>query len=143
MQCCLNGVHFNEVPKFLNDSTKETNHTIQVSDPLDAAHPIILQMQLKGVTNHFKLYLPSIAEFEEEDNPHFHLKEKVQPWYPLTSEFSVRYARTIDHQGEVILLAKVARGPVFISAFTLYSLPCSCPNKALFLSIENFTSQDK
>ena len=33
MQCHLNGVHINEVSKFLTESPSETTHAIEVTDP--------------------------------------------------------------------------------------------------------------
>ena len=40
MQCCLNGVHVNEDPKFLADSFSMTIHAIQLTGPFITAHPL-------------------------------------------------------------------------------------------------------
>ena len=64
----LNGVQISEVPKFLADSPSEITHDIQLVIPLNGAHPLILHLQLHGVTSYFDVLSPSIAE---------HLNEKI------------------------------------------------------------------
>ena len=46
MQYCMNGVVINEVPRFLGSVFSETMHAIQVSNPFDAAHPVITSLQI-------------------------------------------------------------------------------------------------
>ena len=50
MQCCLNGVHINVVPKFLAENPSLTTDAIQLTDPFAAS-----------VTSYFDVYSPSIA----------------------------------------------------------------------------------
>ena len=42
MQFHFNGVHISEVPKFLVESPSETTLAIELTDPFDAAHPLII-----------------------------------------------------------------------------------------------------
>ena len=69
MQCCLNGVLISEVPKFLPETPSETTHAIELVDPFDTAHPLIILLQLSRVTSYFDVYSPSITEYENEDIP--------------------------------------------------------------------------
>ena len=55
MQCCMNGVRINEVPKFL---ASETMHAKQLENPFDATHPIFIPMKLNGVTSYLKVRTP-------------------------------------------------------------------------------------
>ena len=48
-----------------------TTHATQLMDPLDAAHLIIILLQLIVVTSYFDAYSPSIAEYENEDIQQF------------------------------------------------------------------------
>ena len=48
-----------EVPKFLADSQNETTHAIQVYDPLNAAHLLIIPMPLQGLIIYFVVCSPS------------------------------------------------------------------------------------
>ena len=73
MQCCLNGVHISEAPKFFAEAISMTIHTIQLPEPFDAAHPLIILLQLSGVTSYFDMYSLSIAEYEDEEIPKIHL----------------------------------------------------------------------
>ena len=42
MQCCMNGILINDVLKFLAPIPSETIHAIQITNPFDATHPIII-----------------------------------------------------------------------------------------------------
>ena len=87
-QCCLNGVHINEVPKFLPETPSETTHAIELVNPFDTTLQLIIPIKLSSVTNYFDVYFPSIAEYEDEDIPNIHLTAEEPPWDPSTSENS-------------------------------------------------------
>ena len=53
MQCCLNGVHISEVPTFLTKSPRVTTHAIELADLFDAAHLLMILLQLSNVTSYF------------------------------------------------------------------------------------------
>ena len=53
MQCCMNGVWINEVPKFLAPNHSETMHVIQVTIPFNATNSIIIPWPLTRVTRYF------------------------------------------------------------------------------------------
>ena len=42
MQCCPNGVHISEVPKFLAKSPSVTFNAITVTHPLNATHLLVI-----------------------------------------------------------------------------------------------------
>ena len=73
MQCCLNGVHISEVPKFQVECPSVTTHAIELADPFNAACLLIIPLQLSSVTSYFDVYSPSIAEYENEDILKIHL----------------------------------------------------------------------
>ena len=50
MQCHLNGVHISEVPKFLAETPSERTHAEELVNSFNAAHPLIIQLQLSGIT---------------------------------------------------------------------------------------------
>ena len=88
MQHFLNGVHINEVPKFLAESPSETTHTIALVDPFNAAHTLIITLQLSGVTSYFDVHSASMAEYKNENIPKIHLTAEEPPLDPSTSEYS-------------------------------------------------------
>ena len=55
MQCCMNGLLIDEVPKFLPPIPSETMHAIQIKNPIDATCPIIISLKLNRVTSYFKM----------------------------------------------------------------------------------------
>ena len=67
MQCCLNGMHISEVPKFLAETPSETTHAIELVDPFDATHLIIILLHLSCVISYFDVFPPSVIEYEDED----------------------------------------------------------------------------
>ena len=50
---CINEVLINEVPKFLVLIPSAIMHTIQIMNPFDATHPIIIPLELAEVTSYF------------------------------------------------------------------------------------------
>ena len=92
MQCHLNSVQISEVPKILTENSNKTTHAIELVDTFDAAHPLIILLQLSGVTSYFDVYSPSVAEYENVVIPKFHLTAEEPPWYPSTNEYSEREA---------------------------------------------------
>ena len=50
MQCCMTGVVIDEVPKILAPIPQKMTHAIQVSNPFDTTHQIIIPLQITRVT---------------------------------------------------------------------------------------------
>ena len=63
MQWYLNGVQISEVPKFLAENLSETTHIIELVDLFNAAHPLIIPLQLSGVKSYFDVYSQSVIEY--------------------------------------------------------------------------------
>ena len=96
MQCHLNGVQINEVP-ILAETPSKTTHAIELVNPFDATHPLIIPLKLSSITSYFDVYSPSIAEYEDEDIPKIHLTVEEPSWDPSTSEYSEQETRMLDH----------------------------------------------
>ena len=56
MQCCLNGVYISKVPKFLAKTPNETTHALESINPFDPTIPLIISLQLSGVTRFFDVF---------------------------------------------------------------------------------------
>ena len=87
MQCHLNGVQINEVPKFLAETPSERTYAIELVDPFNAAHPLIIPLKLSGATSYFYVFSPTIAEYESEEIPKIHLTVEEPPWDPSPNEY--------------------------------------------------------
>ena len=79
MQHCLNDVHINEFPKYLAESSSVSTNAIEITGPFDAAHLLIIPLQLSSVTSCFDVYSPSVAEYKNEDIPKIHLTAEKPP----------------------------------------------------------------
>ena len=75
---------------FLAESPSETTHAIELVDPFNTAHPLIIPLQLSGVTSYFDVYSPSVTDYENDNIPKIHLTAEECPWDPLTSDYSER-----------------------------------------------------
>ena len=122
MSSSLNVIHISEVSKMLAESPSVTTHAIQLGDPFDATHPLIIQLQLSSVTIYFDVYSSSIAEYVNEDIPNIHLTDEEPPWDPSTEEYSERETCILDHKSQISITATSTRGPVSVSAVILYTL---------------------
>ena len=88
---------YQEVTKFLADSLGLTTHAIQLVDPFEAAHPLIILHQLCTVISYYDVYSPSIADYDNEDIPKIHLIAEEPPQDPSTAEYSERETGILDH----------------------------------------------
>ena len=79
MQCHLNGVHISDIPKFLAGTPSENTHAIELVNPFNATHLLIILLQLRGVTSYFDVFPPSIAKYEDEDILKIHLTVEEPP----------------------------------------------------------------
>ena len=107
----LNVVHISKVPKFLAESHRVIIHAMQLIDPFDAAHLLIIPLQLSRVTSYFDVYTPSIAKYENQEIFKIHLTAEEPSWDPSTEEYSHRETSMCDHQGQISIPATAARGP--------------------------------
>ena len=90
-------MHVSEVPKFLTESSSVTAHAIQLADPFDATHPLVIQLLLSGVMTFVDVYFPSIVEYENEEVPKIHLTAEEPPWDPSTEEYLEQESCMSDH----------------------------------------------
>ena len=64
-----------------------TSIDIKEPDPFDAAHLLIILLQLSSVKSYFDVYSPSKAEYENKDTPKIHLTAEEPLWDPSTNEY--------------------------------------------------------
>ena len=69
IQLHLKGIVVNKVPMLLAEHSCETTHAIQVSYPFNNVH----SLSILWVTNYFDGYVPSIQEYEYEDDQKWYL----------------------------------------------------------------------
>ena len=69
---------------FLADSPYDMTLAIQLINPMNAAHLLIIQLQLQEVISYFDMCSPSMAKYENEEIPKIHLIAEEPPWDPST-----------------------------------------------------------
>jgi len=88
MQCQINGVEINEVPKFLTTNPTTLSHSIMIADPTNDVHPYTIPLQLEGIVSYFEYSLPTSAEFEDNDILHLEIRAVPPAWDPYDKDFA-------------------------------------------------------
>ena len=88
IQCCMNGVLIDEVPKFLASIPSDTMHYIQIVNHFNAAHSIIIPLKLNGVTSYFDVKKPTWEDHEYQNILKIELVVKAPPYDQSRPEFS-------------------------------------------------------
>ena len=109
MQCRVHSTIVNECPKFLSASPAEDDHALLVHDPDGCSPPLTIPLSLDGVTSYFEARCPSLAKYEDESIPKYHLTSESPPWDPSTSLYSSQEESMVDYRGR--LVAKLSIDP--------------------------------
>jgi len=121
MQCRLNGARINELPKFLADLPTLETHAIQLSDPDDPTHPLLIPLKVHGVTSYFTAMKPTPEEYEDQNITHIELTGDSPPWDPSDPDFARREDTMVDLEGKIVIPKTSARGRFVISSVQSYS----------------------
>ena len=88
MKCHMNGVLIDEVPKFLAPIPSETTYAIQIENPFNATHQIIIPSKSNQVTSYFNKKKTAQEEYEDESILKIELMVEAPPWDLSSPEFS-------------------------------------------------------
>jgi hypothetical protein len=111
MQCRMNDVTVNNLPKFLAANPTDQTHALTINDPNNPLQPVILPLTLRGVTSLLKVRTVTIDEFNSQDYPRLHLPSETLIWDPTTILYEQQENAMMDYSGNVIPDAD-ARGQV-------------------------------
>ncbi len=73
MQCHVNDVTVNNLPKFLVANPTDQTHALTINDPNNPLQPVILPLTLREVTSLLNVRTVTINEFNSPDYPQLHL----------------------------------------------------------------------
>ena len=79
MQCHMNSVLIDEIPKFL---------ATQIKNPFDATHQIIIPLKLTQVTSYFEVRAPTLDMYEDQNILKIELMAESPPWDPFSPDLS-------------------------------------------------------
>ena len=117
MQCRMNGVKINELPKFLAETPDKTTHALQVVDPLSES-PLYIPMSLFGITSYFPVQKPTIEEWEDKTCPQIELTAEEPCWDPGSLDLGEQEDSMMDFRGQVLIQDTSARGQMVINSVT-------------------------
>jgi hypothetical protein len=85
MQCHVNDVTVNHLPKFLAANPTDQMHALTMTDPNNLLQLVILPLTLRGVTSLLNVRTVTINEFTSQDYPQLHLTSETLTWDPTTN----------------------------------------------------------
>ncbi len=85
IQCRVNDVIVNNLPKFLAANPTDQTHALTMTDPDNPLQPGILLLILRGVTLLLDVRTVTINEFISQDYPRLHLTSETLTWDPTTN----------------------------------------------------------
>jgi hypothetical protein len=108
MQCCVNDVIVNNLPKFLATDPTDQMHALTLTDPNNPLQPVILPLTLRGVTS-----VLNVRSMTIHDHLRLHLTSETLTWNPTTDLYEQQEHAMMDYSGNIVHDAAV-RGPQFI-----------------------------
>jgi hypothetical protein len=118
MQCRINGVMINDLPKFLDPTPSEVSHAILCSPHSfdDDAHvqQVVLPLQLRGVTSYLTVGTPTASEWTAGDIPRLILTSEHLTWDPQNPIYEDQEENMTDMMGN--LRDREAGHPIYIHA---------------------------
>ncbi len=113
MQCRVNDVIVNNLPKFLATDPTDQTHALTLTDPNNPLQPVILLLILRGVTSALNVRSTTIDEFNRHDYLRLHLTSETLTWDPMTDLYEQQEHAMMDYFGNIVRDAAV-RGPKLI-----------------------------
>jgi hypothetical protein len=119
MQCRVNDVTVGETPKFLVPNPTDETHALTITDNDDPSQAVHLPLALRGVTSLLYVRKPTVAEWESDQFPRYHLTSESLTWDPMTTTYEEQELAMTDHHGDVIHASdSPARGRLVINALS-------------------------
>ncbi len=113
MQCCVNDVIVNNLPKFLAADPTDQTHALTLTNPNNPLQPVTLRLTLRGVTLVLNVRSTTIDEFNSHDHLRLHLTSETLTWDPTTDLYEKQKNAMMDYSGNIVGDAAV-RGPNLI-----------------------------
>jgi hypothetical protein len=111
MQCRVNDVTVNDLPKILAANHTDQTHALTINDPNNPLQLVILPLTLRGLPLLFNVRTVTINEFNSQDYPRLHLTSETLTWDPKTTLYEQQEKAMMDYSGNIVRDAAV-RGQV-------------------------------
>ncbi len=113
MQCRVNDVTVNNLLNFLAADPTNQMHALTLTEPDNPLQPVILLLNLRGVTLLLNVRSVTINEFNSHDYLQLHLTSETLTWDPTTDLYEQQEHAMMDYSDNIVRDAAV-RGPKLI-----------------------------
>ncbi len=113
MQCHVNDMIVNNLPKFLAADPTDQMHALILTDPNNPLQPVILSLILRGVTLLLNVRSTTIDEFNSHDHLRLHLTSETLTWDPTTDLYEKQENAMMYYSGNIVR-DEAMRGPNLI-----------------------------
>ncbi len=114
MQCRVNDVIVNNLPKFLAADHTDQTHALTLTDPNNPLQLVTLPLILRGVMSLLSnVRSTTIDEFNSHDHLRLHLTSETLTWDPTTALYEKQENAMMDYSGNIVHDAAM-RGPILI-----------------------------
>jgi hypothetical protein len=102
MQCRVNDVIINNLPKFLATDPTDQMHALTLTDPDNPLQLVILPLILRGVTSVLNVRSMTVNEFNSHDYLRLHLTSETLTWDPMTDLYELQEHAMMDYSGNIV-----------------------------------------
>jgi hypothetical protein len=113
MQCHVNGMIVNNLPKFLAADPTDQTHALTLTNPNNLLQLVTLPLTLRGVTLVLNVRSTTIDEFNSHDHLRLNLTSETLTWDPMTDLYEKQENAMMDYSSNIVRDAAV-RGPNLI-----------------------------
>ncbi len=113
MQCRVNDVIVNNLPKFLAADPTDQTHALTLTGPDNPLQLVTLPLTLRGVTSVLNVRSTNINEFNSHDYLRLHLTSETLTWDPTTDLYEQQEHAMMDYSSNIVRDAAM-RGPKLI-----------------------------
>ena len=120
MQCCVNDVTIGKTPKFLVPNPTDETHALTITDNDDPTQVVHLPLALRGVTLLLYMQKPTLAKWESDQFPQYHLTSESLTWDLTTTIYEEQELAMVDHHGNITRASdSPAKGCLVINVLSL------------------------
>jgi hypothetical protein len=102
MQCCVNDVIVNNLPKFLGTDSTDQTHALTLTDPNNPLQPVILMLTLREGMSLLNVRSTTIDEFNSRDYLRLHLTSETLTWDPTTDLYEQQEHAMMDYSSNIV-----------------------------------------
>jgi hypothetical protein len=102
MQCHVNDVTVNDLPKFLAAKPTDQMHALTINDPDNPLQLVILMLTLRGVTLLLNVRTVTIDKHNSQEYPWLHLTSETLTWDPTTNLYEQQENAMMNYSSNIV-----------------------------------------